>query len=86
MKLGFGLYSHMLNDTNYAFARQAGATHIVAHLTDYFYKGDENGLKDQPLGNIERGWGFAVEKEVWSAEKLLNLKNEMAKHDLQLKL
>jgi mannonate dehydratase len=84
MKLGFGLYSHMLNASNYAFARQAGATHIVAHLTDYFYKGDEEGSKDQPLGNIERGWGYAVEKEVWSTDRLVKLKDEMQKFDLKL--
>jgi mannonate dehydratase len=36
MKLGLGLYRHMLTADNFAFAKQAGATHIVAHLTDYF--------------------------------------------------
>ena len=84
MKLGFGLYSHMLNNSNYAFARQAGATHIVAHLTDYFYKGDENGTKDQPLGNIERGWGFVKKEEIWSTKKLLRLKEDMKNHGLTL--
>lgn len=84
MKLGFGLYAHMLNDAHYAFARQAGATHIIAHLTDYFYQGDEDGTRDQPLGNIERGWGYARQEEVWSYEKLLGLKQDMARHGLQL--
>ena len=36
MKLGLGLYRHYLTADNFRFARQAGATHIVAHLTDYF--------------------------------------------------
>jgi mannonate dehydratase len=36
MKIGLGLYRHMLTPDNYRFARQAGATHIVAHLTNYF--------------------------------------------------
>lgn len=31
MKLGLGLYRHMLTEDNLRFARQAGATHIVAH-------------------------------------------------------
>ncbi|NBQ60970.1 MAG: D-mannonate dehydratase, partial [Proteobacteria bacterium] len=35
MKLGLGLYAHNLTDENFRFARQAGATHIVAHLADY---------------------------------------------------
>lgn len=84
MKLGFGLYSHMLNDTHYAFAQQAGATHIIAHLTDYFYRGDKNGGNDQPLGNTERGWGYAKQEEVWSTEKLIGLKKDMKKFGLTL--
>ncbi len=36
MKIGLGLYRHMLTDDNFRFARQAGATAIVAHLTNYF--------------------------------------------------
>ena len=39
MKLGLGLYRHMLDRDHYRFARQAGATHIVAHLSDYFRPG-----------------------------------------------
>ena len=84
MKLGFGLYRHMLNKEHYAFARQAGATHIVAHLTDYFYNGDDDGEGDQPLGNTERGWGYTSKKEVWSYEQLYSLKQEIEKHDLKL--
>src|SRR5690606_3201032 len=43
MKLGLGLYRHMLTPDNFRFARQAGATHIVAHLTDYFRTDDSLG-------------------------------------------
>ena len=52
MKLGLGLYRHMLTRENYQFARQAGATHIVAHLVDYFgHKTSGEGSKDdQPTG------------------------------------
>lgn len=84
MKIGFGLYSHMLNDEHYAFARQAGATHIVAHLTDYFYNGDEQGTKDQPLGNTQRGWGYTKDTAIWPYEMLVSLKQEMADYDLKL--
>lgn len=35
MKLGFGLYRHLLTVENYRFARQCGATHAVVHLLDY---------------------------------------------------
>ena len=34
MKLGLGLYRHMLTRENFQFARQAGATHLVIHLVD----------------------------------------------------
>lgn len=84
MKLGFGLYSHMLNETHYAFARQAGATHIIAHLTDYFFGGDNKGQRDQPVGNINNGWGYVKKEEIWSTEKLLGLKKNMSKHGLKL--
>ena len=33
MKLG--LYRHMLNRDYYSFARQAGCTDVVVHLTDW---------------------------------------------------
>lgn len=81
MKLAFGLYTHMLNDKDYAFARQAGATHIVAHLTDYFYKGDSG--NDQPVGDIN-GWGHVRKEPVWSVEYLSSLKKDMAAHGLEL--
>jgi len=32
MKLGLGLHRHMLTRENLTFARQVGATHLVAHL------------------------------------------------------
>jgi mannonate dehydratase len=39
VKLGLGLYRHMLTEDSLRFARQAGATHVVAHLVDYFSGG-----------------------------------------------
>jgi mannonate dehydratase len=35
MKIGLGLYPRLLTPENYRFARQAGATHVVAHLPGY---------------------------------------------------
>jgi mannonate dehydratase len=40
MKLGFGLYRHMLTPANLKFAKQVGAAHLAIHLVDYFNKGD----------------------------------------------
>ena len=42
MKLGLGLYRHMLNDEYYSFAVQAGCTHVIVHLVDYFRQGEAN--------------------------------------------
>jgi mannonate dehydratase len=35
MKVGLGLYPHLLTPENYRFAAQAGVSHIVAHLPGY---------------------------------------------------
>ena len=36
MRIGLGFYREMLTPDNFRFAVQAGATHVVAHLTNYF--------------------------------------------------
>jgi len=73
MKLGLGLYRHMLTRENFQFARQAGATHIVAHLVDYFKGGAHNPRDNQPTGT-ERGWGQAGDpNRLWSLAELQDL-------------
>ena len=59
MKIGLGLYRHMLTPEYFAFARQAGATHVVIHLTDYFNKGGSNPTNNQPTGEKSEAWGVA---------------------------
>ncbi len=85
MKLGFGLYKHMLNETHYKFARQCGATHIVVHMVDYF--GHEKNSKEntnQPVGEKE-GWGKAGNaSQIWSVEELSKIKQEINKHGMEL--
>ncbi len=85
MKLGFGLYKHMLNEGHYKFARQCGATHLVIHLVDYF--GHEKNSKEntnQPVGE-KGGWGRAgVGSDIWSLEELTRIKAEINKHGLEL--
>src|SRR6187402_1048434 len=84
MKLGLGLYRHMLTRENFQFARQAGATHIVAHLVDYFKKGAHNPRDNQPTGT-ERGWGEAGDPNVlWSQEELTDLREAVAAEGLIL--
>lgn len=82
MKLGFGLYRHMLNSEHYKFAKQCGATHLVIHLVDYF--GHNKDQADQPIGG-QTGWGKAgMENEIWTLEELLALKKDINGHGLEL--
>lgn len=70
MKLGLGLYRHLLTRDNFQFARQAGATHLVLHLVDYFKGGAHNPRDNQPTGT-ERGWGLAGDpNQLWTLEEL----------------
>ena len=82
MKLGLGLYRHMLTRENFQFARQAGATHVVVHLVDYFQGG--GGAGDQPTGT-EMGWGRAGDPEgLWTLEELTALRREINDAGLEL--
>lgn len=84
MKLGLGLYRHMLTRENFQFARQAGATHIVAHLVDYFKGGAHNPRDNQPTGT-ERGWGQAGDpNKLWSLEELIEIRKAMEAEGLKL--
>jgi mannonate dehydratase len=78
MKLGLGLYRHMLTPENLRFARQAGATHIVAHLTDYFADGPR--IPDARDG----GWGVTLPKPPWSVEELTALRELVESEGLTL--
>ena len=82
MKLGFGLYRHMLNEKHYKFAKQCGATHLVIHLVDYF--GHNRDSADQPIGGAE-GWGKAGNpNEIWSLEELISIKKDINNYGLEL--
>ena len=84
MKLGLGLYRHMLTRENFQFARQAGATHIVAHLVDYFKGGAHNPRDNQPTGG-ECGWGLAGDPDkLWTFEELLELRRSVEAEGLTL--
>ena len=84
MKLGLGLYRHMLTRENYRFARQAGATHIVAHLVDYFRGGAHKTRDDQPTGT-DRGWGLAGDADkLWSLDELVALRRDVEANGLKL--
>lgn len=84
MKLGLGLYRHMLTRENFQFARQAGATHIVAHLVDYFRGGAHGSADNQPTGT-QQGWGLAGDPDrLWSVDELRDLRREAGAAGLEL--
>ena len=85
MKLGLGIYRHGLDDAHFAFARQAGATHIVAHLVDYQHGLDQQPTAtDQPVGGTG-GWGYAGSSDgLWSVDALRDLRRRVEAHGLTL--
>lgn len=80
MKLGLGLYRHMLTRENFRFARQAGATHIVAHWVDYFH-----GTIRLPATTGETNWGVSDNRgKLWTYEELRDLKKAINDEGLEL--
>lgn len=74
----------MLTRENFQFARQAGATHIVAHLVDYFRGAEDNPADNQPTGS-DRGWGQAGDSStLWSLDELVALRKEINSAGLEL--
>ncbi len=84
MKLGLGLYRHMLTRENFQFARQAGATHLVIHLVDYFRGGSHKHKEDQPTGT-DRGWGIAGDPDkLWTLEEMVTIRSQIEDAGLKL--
>lgn len=80
MNLGLGLYRHMLTPENFRFARQCGATHIVAHLVDYF-------AASHDLSTVSRDgvWGHSSkEAPLWTYEELRDLRAAINAEGLEL--
>jgi len=81
MKLGLGLYRSMLDADHYRFARQAGATHVVAHAVGNF------------TGSLERivtaptGEHFGVcdpDDPLWTLDGLRSLRSAINAEGLEL--
>jgi mannonate dehydratase len=83
MKLGLGLYRHMLTREHFRFARQAGATAIVAHLVDYFSGGSHGSADNQPTGT-HQGWGRAGSPSLWTLDELVALRRAVSDEGLLL--
>jgi mannonate dehydratase len=77
MKLGLGLYRGLLTERNFRFAKQAGVTHLVVHLVDYF------GGKNPALssGSNDMGWGVTSGRP-WTYEELCDIKRHIEANGL----
>ncbi|MDN4525182.1 mannonate dehydratase [Fictibacillus fluitans] len=67
MKIGLGFHQKLLTKQNFRFARQMGATHVVAHLTDYH---------THPMD-------LELHRKMYSYENLKKLKSEMNEEGLE---
>jgi mannonate dehydratase len=80
MKLGLGLYRDRLTKENFQFAKQAGCSHLVVHLVDYY-----NGIEGLPSTDKDRNMGNAYANEdVWEYENLVALKKAINDEGLEL--
>ena len=80
MKIGLGLYRESLTPENFQFAKQAGATHIVAHMTNYF-RGKDPSLSS---GDDAEGWGDCSQDTLWTYEELAELVKSVKAAGLEL--
>ena len=79
MKLGLGLYRGLLSDDNFKFAKQAGVTHLVVHLVDYF-KGANPTLAS---GEPNMGWGVTQnQNRPWEYDDIAALKKTIEANGL----
>lgn len=82
MQLGLGLYRHMLAPEYVRFAKQAGATHIVAHMPGEF-AGDGDSVITADRANT--GFGIAASDDpIWTLEGLRGLKAMIEAEGMQL--
>lgn len=85
MKIGIGLYRHMLTSEYYDFARQAGCTHVVAHLVDYFNQNADNPRDNQPTGGKYAAWGAAGDPtRLWPLDELRAIRRDIEAAGLTL--
>jgi mannonate dehydratase len=85
MKIGLGLYRHMLTPEYFSFARQAGCTDIVVHLTDYFRGETPDVRNNQPVGSKYKAWGYAGDPNaLWTVAELTSLKQQLTDSGLRI--
>ncbi|QTQ16079.1 mannonate dehydratase [Treponema parvum] len=81
MKLGIGLYRHMLDSEHFRFARQLGCTDVIVHLASYYSK--EKGVvtatdEKSNYGNCD------TNDPVWTLDGMQNLKAAAEKEGINI--
>lgn len=79
MKLGIGLYRHMLTKENYKFAKQCGCTHLIIHLADYYKDEIVTATDDKKNYGISR-----ADDDIWTLESMQRIKKEAAEYGLKI--
>ncbi len=81
MKLGLGLYRHMLKPEYFQFAQQCGCTHLIVHLANYYTSQDEI----VPATDAKRNYGKAAALDpIWEPESLRALQKQAAAFGQQI--
>ena len=81
MRLGIGLYRHMLKPDYYQFAKQCGCTHLIIHLANY-YNSDDNVVT---ATDEKSNYGNSFEHDrIWELDSLLSIKKEAAVYGLEI--
>ena len=79
IKLGLGLYRHMLTDEYFAFARQCGCTHLIVHLADYY----SNQIVTATNDKVNYGEAKALEG-IWEEDSMIALQEKAGQHGLTI--
>lgn len=81
MKSGIGLYHHMLNENEFAFAKQCGCTDLIVHLANY-YDNDKQ-IVMATDDRVNYGKAKAMDS-VWQLESMLALQKKAQRMGLNI--
>lgn len=80
MKLGIGLYRHMLDNDHFDFAKQCGCTDLVVHLANYY---DKDKIVMATNDKINYGTSKAMDS-IWELDNINRLVKETEKKGLNI--
>jgi mannonate dehydratase len=81
MKVGLTLFGELLSDDGARFAAQVGASHVVAHLTNYGRNADPSSYLQGGVGPV---LGNCSGERLWTYEEMADLVGMLRSHGLEL--